>query len=141
IASKRGLLLTQDLNIPPDLIVLGDPMRFSQVLTNIINNALKYTEKGSVAVLAQQEKRDAEIMLTVHVIDTGIGIPKHLLPTIDRQQAWAFADAGPEYPARSNRPRRSHALLAGIDQHHQQRAQIHRKRQRRRAGATGKARR
>jgi CheY-like chemotaxis protein len=61
------------------LPVIGDPLRFERILTNLLSNAIRYTEKGSVTVDAEinAEGLDPEkIMLHVRVIDTGIGIPK-----------------------------------------------------------------
>ena len=53
----------------------GDDVRIRQVLINLANNAIKFTEKGSVSVWVDYEKRSADqIMLTISVRDTGIGI-------------------------------------------------------------------
>ena len=53
----------------------GDEMRIRQILTNILNNAVKYTEKGSVRLTVRGKKQgDERIMLTAAVEDTGIGI-------------------------------------------------------------------
>lgn len=64
---------------PPDipLEVIGDPVRLRQVLVNLINNAVKFTEKGSVIVTMNRvrEEGDKEWM-EVRVSDTGIGIPE-----------------------------------------------------------------
>ena len=60
-------------NIPNYL--RGDEMRVRQVILNIVNNAIKYTEKGSVTVLVSAELTgDGEATLMVVVDDTGIGI-------------------------------------------------------------------
>ena len=69
-------------------IVKGDPTRITQILTNLLNNALKFTETGGVAIHIYPLKGDAGIRMSV--IDTGIGIPKDRLETIF--EAFAQAD-------------------------------------------------
>ena len=60
-------------DVPRSLI--GDPLRLGQVLTNLIGNAIKFTEKGGVTLKAQLATRaDAEASLRFVVEDTGIGI-------------------------------------------------------------------
>ncbi len=56
--------------------VVGDPTRIQQVLTNLVGNALKFTERGHVFVAVREDSR-AEGSTTLHfsVTDTGIGIP------------------------------------------------------------------
>lgn len=67
------LILEIDKNIPDYLI--GDPYRLNQVITNLVNNAVKFTEKGSVRIKVDLIKSgDDEVELRFYVIDTGIGI-------------------------------------------------------------------
>ena len=55
----------------------GDSMRIRQVLINIANNAIKFTDKGFVLIkLVVEPKSEQEVILDFHVIDTGIGIKK-----------------------------------------------------------------
>jgi PAS domain S-box-containing protein len=80
---KKGLLLqvTTDSEIPDTL--RGDPYRLNQVMINLIGNAVKFTEKGSVNVhVALQEKNEDTVSLQFSVADTGIGIPEGSLPYI-----------------------------------------------------------
>ena len=69
-------------NVPDTLI--GDPFRLRQVLTNLIGNAIKFTDKGSVEInICRQESKDtSRTMLLFHVKDTGIGIPAEEQTTI-----------------------------------------------------------
>jgi PAS domain S-box-containing protein len=80
---KKGLLLqvTTDPGVPDTL--RGDPYRLNQVMINLIGNAVKFTEKGSVNVhVALQEKKADTVSLHFSVMDTGIGIPESSLPYI-----------------------------------------------------------
>ena len=55
----------------------GDPLRFGQILTNLINNAIKFTEKGQIVVKIELLlKENQEVTLQFSVSDTGIGITK-----------------------------------------------------------------
>jgi len=65
-------------------VVRGDAMRFRQVLINLVGNAVKFTEAGSVVIYAEPDRvtDDADIRVRFSVKDTGIGIPPALLPTL-----------------------------------------------------------
>lgn len=68
-------------DIPPAIV--GDPVRISQILNNLIGNAIKFTEKGEVTIKVQATgENDKFIDLDFEVADTGIGIPKDKLYTI-----------------------------------------------------------
>ncbi|OOV95426.1 ATP-binding protein [Pseudomonas sp. MF4836] len=75
-AAQRGLDLK--LQIPPgmeSLQVKGDPTRIRQILVNLVGNALKFTEKGSVSIEPQWQALDHELLwFTCTVRDSGIGI-------------------------------------------------------------------
>jgi two-component system, sensor histidine kinase and response regulator len=72
-------------HVPPDVPdgVVGDPTRLRQIVINLVGNALKFTERGEVAVHVQVEEQSAdEAVLHFEVSDTGIGIPpdkQHLI--------------------------------------------------------------
>lgn len=60
-------------NLPS--ILYGDELRLWQIITNILTNAVKYTEQGSITLMVEGEKIGSEeISLRVAVEDTGIGI-------------------------------------------------------------------
>ena len=61
-----------------DLEVFGDKEKLRQVLVNLIHNAIKYTEKGKVEILVEEENKRAKVI----VRDTGIGIPENYLDRI-----------------------------------------------------------
>jgi PAS domain S-box-containing protein len=80
---KKGIQLqaTIDPAIPDSL--RGDPYRLNQVLINLIGNAVKFTDKGSVKVHVGLQDRTATVVtLLFSVADTGIGIPELSLPYI-----------------------------------------------------------
>ena len=76
-AHQKGLQLTCACSpdIPDQLLV--DPLRVRQVLLNLVGNAIKFTEKGGVAVEAQLESEDQNTVLVQFAVrDTGPGIPE-----------------------------------------------------------------
>ena len=75
-AQQRGLNLQLQLaDGMPALYVQGDPTRIRQILVNLIGNALKFTEHGQVAIQAQWQSLDHELLwFTCTVRDSGIGI-------------------------------------------------------------------
>ena len=76
LASQKGLELRCQLepNVPATLS--GDPRAFSQVLINLIGNAIKFTDRGGVTVSIRLELEEgSQVLLHVCVADTGIGIP------------------------------------------------------------------
>jgi signal transduction histidine kinase/CheY-like chemotaxis protein len=84
-AVDQHLLLTLEVTdaVSPELV--GDGVRVRQVLFNLVGNALKFTQRGSVRVLLDQTPCDdgsADVMLQVQVIDTGIGIDPAVVATL-----------------------------------------------------------
>jgi signal transduction histidine kinase len=89
-AKRLALIADIDPSLPPTAI--GDPGRISQVLVNIINNAIKFTEVGEVRVRARAASvSPGEAMLEVAVQDTGIGITSDVQQTLF--QAFVQADS------------------------------------------------
>ena len=81
-AHQKGLELTCHVrpNVPD--LLMGDPARVRQIIVNLVGNAIKFTEKGEIAVRVETDGWDGDAMvLHFTVSDTGIGIPA------DKQQA------------------------------------------------------
>lgn len=75
-AQQKSLVLSVTKAMPPGLQLLGDLVRLKQVLVNLLGNALKFTEQGSITLTVRQMTGDAggHIHLYFEVNDTGIGI-------------------------------------------------------------------
>lgn len=83
-AHEKGLELTLkvDPKIPTGLV--GDPLRIQQVLTNLVGNSIKFTERGNIDISVElRSQKDDVVELQFMVRDTGIGIS-------ERQQAQLF---------------------------------------------------
>jgi signal transduction histidine kinase/DNA-binding NarL/FixJ family response regulator/HPt (histidine-containing phosphotransfer) domain-containing protein len=82
-SSRKNIRLR--LLLPPELPenLVGDPMRLQQVLSNLISNAVKFTEAGEISVRAAVLQQTAErASIRFSVADTGIGIPAEKLPLL-----------------------------------------------------------
>ena len=74
-------------DVPPSLPeqLVGDPLRLGQILTNLANNAVKFTERGEVVIAVEEVERATDIIrLRFTVRDTGIGIPVEQLSQLFR---------------------------------------------------------
>jgi PAS domain S-box-containing protein len=86
VAAEKSLLLkwTVDRHVPEWLV--GDDTRFRQILLNLLNNAIKFTDQGSVSVtVCPKLSGDGENLVHVAVADTGIGIPPELQHRLFKQ--------------------------------------------------------
>ena len=84
-----------DVTMSPTLTgvsILADPIRLTQILTNLISNALKFTSDGSVTVVFSRSITEGKTFLCIDVHDTGIGIAEDDLERIF--EAFTQADAG-----------------------------------------------
>jgi signal transduction histidine kinase len=79
LASEKNLALFLEPGSEPEIQITADRTRLRQVMLNLINNAIKFTEKGKIAVHASR-KDNENILLAVK--DTGIGIPPDKLDVI-----------------------------------------------------------
>lgn len=83
-AEKKGLIMNFDLGagamgdkvVSPLYYVFADPERLREVITNLFDNAVKYTDKGSITIGLTGDDKFVQIRVT----DTGQGIPKEDLP-------------------------------------------------------------
>jgi CheY-like chemotaxis protein len=82
-ADQKGLELAYDIGPDVPAGIVGDPVRLRQVLSNLVGNAIKFTEHGHVLIDVREEKHgDGVTMLHFEIADTGIGIPADKQGTI-----------------------------------------------------------
>jgi len=82
-ADERGLSLKYSIDENVPKILLGDPVRFTQVISNLLSNAVKFTDHGGVKVsIACIADEDSGVVLHCAVEDTGKGIKEGKIPVL-----------------------------------------------------------
>lgn len=76
IKEKIELVFTPDESI----LLFGDERRIGQVILNLVDNALKFTEEGTITISVEKNNRNNSVVISV--MDTGIGIDKEILPRL-----------------------------------------------------------
>jgi signal transduction histidine kinase len=80
ISNKKNLRLSYDSNIKDEIIIEADRSRFYQIICNLLNNAIKFTNEGSIAVIVERKDDNNEIAISIK--DTGTGIDPEVLPKL-----------------------------------------------------------
>ena len=82
-AAEKNLTFTYSIAPCLPALVEGDPVRFRQVLMNLVSNALKFTERGGITVAVNIAGEDSTgVIVRVEVKDTGIGIRPEAMPRL-----------------------------------------------------------
>ncbi|RYZ49939.1 MAG: tetratricopeptide repeat protein, partial [Sphingobacteriales bacterium] len=96
-AEEKGIDFHLDIAPALPNRIIGDPTRINQILINLVGNAIKFTEKGHVAVRARLDKRDGrKLWVSFDVEDTGIGISSDYVDKIFE----SFTQAGTDVARR-----------------------------------------
>ena len=82
LATDKGIVLDMDIDPSVPSAVLADLGRIQQVLRNLINNSLKFTDEGNITVILRTTTNTENPTLYMAVEDTGVGIPKDKLDKI-----------------------------------------------------------
>ena len=93
-AEAKGLRFNAVLPLSTRIWLKGDPDRISQILFNILGNAVKFTDEGEVSLAAETRPTDAGLDLVVKVSDTGRGIPSDKTESIFREFERVQDEAG-----------------------------------------------
>jgi signal transduction histidine kinase/HPt (histidine-containing phosphotransfer) domain-containing protein/ActR/RegA family two-component response regulator len=74
-AEEKSIFLRVEVNGPIPEKVLGDPTRIRQIITNLVSNAIKFTDQGGVKVIVHMTADGDQPRFAIDVVDNGIGIP------------------------------------------------------------------
>ncbi len=75
-AERKGVLLSYKPTGPLPATINTDPARVRQIITNLIGNAIKFTESGGIDVITRFDPKNKNKLLYIDVVDTGIGMDK-----------------------------------------------------------------
>ncbi len=92
-ADERSIKLITSIDPSIPLHICGDPTRLSQILNNLISNAIKFTEKGEVSLsIKLRSRREDYLTLDFEIKDSGIGIPESSIGNIFESFTQASSD-------------------------------------------------
>ncbi|CAG5068274.1 Sensor histidine kinase RcsC [Dyadobacter sp. CECT 9623] len=97
-ANEKGIMLKLKVSNDVNVTVVGDPVRLGQILTNLVSNAVKFTETGKVTISSEVTSRRGNVItLDFKVQDTGIGIPPGKIDNIFDSFTQATSDTTRKY--------------------------------------------
>lgn len=81
-AEEKGLYIDLDQTAQSQIEAVGDIGKYGQVITNILRNSLKFTEKGGITISYEETVVNNDLSIAISIKDSGIGIPNDKLKTI-----------------------------------------------------------
>ncbi|MCW3123435.1 MAG: domain S-box protein [Flavipsychrobacter sp.] len=97
-AEDKNINLLLNSTLADDLVVVGDPFRLSQILNNLLSNALKFTREGEIVINLDYKKNEGKkVTIEIQVQDTGIGIKSDRLSQIFNPFVQASSDTTRKY--------------------------------------------
>ncbi len=91
-ADEKGIRLLSKTTRELDQMIAGDALRLSQILLNLVSNAIKFTSKGKVTVTASiEQNKNNELLISCCIKDTGSGIPQDRIQAIFERYEQASA--------------------------------------------------
>ncbi len=98
-AAEKRIELLVDIDHQTPKALVGDPLRLQQILKNLVDNAVKFTEKGGVILVGTKgpKKTLNQVTLTFFVKDTGVGIAPEYLPKLFESFSQADASTTRKY--------------------------------------------
>lgn len=97
-ANSKNIKLITTVHEALPVMLIGDPTRLSQILNNLVSNAIKFTHLGTVSLeVIMSAKADQEVTLSFKVTDTGIGIPDESTSQIFDRFTQASDDTSRKY--------------------------------------------
>ncbi|MBA4239689.1 MAG: hypothetical protein C0448_03115 [Sphingobacteriaceae bacterium] len=95
INKQLELIFTVNPNVPN--FINSDLTKLKQIMYNLIGNAIKFTEKGTITVIVKNIKAHNSQHLHIQIIDTGIGIPKEKIPKLFNEYEQAHSNVNKQY--------------------------------------------
>ncbi len=98
-AEDKNINLLLNSTLPDDLVVIGDPYRLSQIINNLLSNALKFTNEGEISINMdyRSSTESKSIIIEIQVQDSGIGIKEDKLSDIFNPYVQATIDTTRKY--------------------------------------------
>lgn len=97
-SNEKGIYIKTKINNNVPECIKGDPVRLTQVVNNILGNAVKFTKLGGIDISVDCfDRSNKYVMLEIRIKDTGIGIPAHKIKTIFNSFSQASLDITRKY--------------------------------------------
>ncbi|MEL4308825.1 hybrid sensor histidine kinase/response regulator [Joostella sp. CR20] len=97
IYSQKNIALQIDVDPQIQNTIIGDPFRVKQIVSNLVGNAYKFTQEGSITIKIRLKNSQNQQLVNIAVIDTGIGIKKEKQQIIFEEFTQAESDTEKKY--------------------------------------------